>query len=83
MREHFERNASTYAWLGLGVSIAVYDYLSPKGQTLSEGVDRALEHPVMKYVAYSIGGVVAGHLFNVIPDEYDPIHSVAEAVGKQ
>lgn len=67
---------STKAWIGLGAYVAAYDILAPKGETLSEGVDRMLEHDKCKYVA--IGGVAltAAHLINLLPPKYDPFHKV-------
>jgi hypothetical protein len=66
---------STQAWLGLGSGIILYDYFCPEGQTLSEGVDIALEkHPFLTVLAI---GTVALHLCNVLPQRIDPLHQLA------
>lgn len=70
-----ELSPSTKAWIGIGASVAAYDILCPKGETLSEGVDRALERGKFTRVA-ALGGIaiVAAHLANVLPEKYDPFH---------
>ena len=61
------------AWAALGIGVAAYDVLSPKGETLSEGIDSALES---RYRALVIGSVAltACHLLNVLPEKIDPFH---------
>lgn len=56
-------------WVG---SAILYDIISEDGQTISEGFDHFIErHPV----ATTLGIVaIAGHLANIIPPKYDPIH---------
>lgn len=67
--------ASTGAWVGLGLSVAAWDCLAPKGQTLSEGIDRGLEHSPLRRAAILTGiAVTALHLANVLPEKYDPFH---------
>lgn len=59
-----------YAWVAIGASVLAYDLLCPEGQTLSEGVDKALEkHPVATTLAI---GVTALHLLNRLPAKLDP-----------
>ena len=77
----FESNAGTIGWGVLAGTVIALDVALP--QTLSTAVDRALEHPKMKYVAYAAGGLVAGHLFNVIPPKVDPIERVAGYVARK
>lgn len=63
-----------WALVALASAVIAYDLLCPKGQTISEGVDRLLEkYPVATRLA---GAVIVGHLANIIPnpDKYDPIH---------
>lgn len=72
--EHFARNA----WIALGIGVAVVDYIAPPNQTMSEGIDRALEqHPVLTTLAV---GAVALHLLNVLPPAIDPLHQIARVV---
>lgn len=66
--------AATKAWLGLGMGVATYEILCPRGETLSEGVDRALEHPMGRYIAMTAIALTAAHLSNVLPQEVDPFH---------
>lgn len=72
--------SSTIAWGVLAAGVATYDALCPHGQTLSEGVDRAIEkHPVLTILAV---GAVALHLLNVYEhyglERLDVIHKLAE-----
>jgi hypothetical protein len=66
---------STKAWIVLASGVVTYDLFAPSGQTLSEGVDRFLDHsPVAKAITLGAIAVTAGHLSNLIPEKYDPIH---------
>lgn len=67
---------ATCAWIGLGVGVAVYEMLCPPGETLSEGVDRALECPRGKYLALGAIAITAAHLANVLPKNIDPYHQL-------
>lgn len=65
---------SSGAWIALGAGVALYDVLCPKGETLSEGVDRLMEKPYGKALALGAIAVVGSHLGNLIPQKYDPFH---------
>lgn len=70
-----EMKPATIAWLGVGAGIAAYEVLCPKGETLSEGVDRVMEHsPAARVAALGAIAVTAAHLGNLIPQKYDPYH---------
>lgn len=70
-----ELSPSAKAWIGVGVGVAAYDALCPKGETLSEGVDKALERGrFTRYAALGGIAIVAAHLANLLPEKYDPIH---------
>ncbi len=65
--------ATKYAWMGIGLFVLVYDFYAP--ETLSGGVDYAIEaSPVTR--AAALGGIAltALHLANLIPkpEKYDP-----------
>lgn len=62
------------AWLGIAAGVVAYEIACPNGETLSEGVDRALERPIARYVALGGIAVTAAHLSNFIPQQYDPFH---------
>lgn len=72
-------HAGTIGWIGLAAYVIAWDLLAP--ETLSAAADRALEHNYMKYVAWGLGGIVTGHVLNVIPDKVDPIQKLANFVG--
>ena len=72
MGEHLR--PSSKAWIALGAGVAAYDVLCPKGETLSEGVDRLMEKPYGKALALGAIAVVGSHLGNLIPQKYDPFH---------
>ena len=78
IREHFTENAGTYGWLGLAAYVIAFDVLAP--ETLSSAADRALEHDYMKWVAWAAGGIVTGHVFNIIPEQIDPIQRTADFI---
>jgi hypothetical protein len=64
------------AWLAIGAFVLVYELACPKGELLSEGVDRALERH--KYLTVGAIGVTALHLVNVLPSSVDPFHKFTE-----
>jgi hypothetical protein len=77
--------AAGMAWAGLIASVAAYDYLAPEGQTLSEGVDRALEkRPLLTAAAI---GMTAMHLLNIYEhlhiEHLDPIHQLANLARRK
>lgn len=69
---------STVAWGVLGLGVLGYDVLSPPGETLSEGVDRALEHERGRWIALGGIAVTAAHLANLIPERVDPFHHLTK-----
>lgn len=69
---------STIAWAGLAAGVAAYDLLCPPGETLSEGVDRALETRTGRVLALGAIAVVATHLANVLPQRCDPLHQMTK-----
>lgn len=71
---------SEKAWLGLGLGVLAYDVLSPKGETLSEGMDGMInKHPKLTYLAV---GAVALHLLNIIPNQIDPLHQASRVFDR-
>jgi hypothetical protein len=58
------------AWGVLGLGVLAYELACPVGQTLSEGVDRALERH--KLLTTAAVGLTALHLLNVLPSQLDP-----------
>lgn len=63
------------AWGAIGLGVAAYEVLCPHGETLSEGVDQALEHSRLRRAAtVSAIAVTALHLCNAIPEKLDPFH---------
>lgn len=66
---------STKAWGVLIGGVVAYDVLSPRGETLSEGIDGALEHSLYRRAAViSAIAVTALHLSNALPEKVDPFH---------
>jgi len=62
-------------WLAVGAIVAAHDILCVSGETLSEGVDKALEsHPVATSLAI---GYTALHLLNKIPQRLDVFNQLA------
>lgn len=69
---------STIAWGTLAAGVVAWDALCPRGETLSEGLDDALETAKGRLFLYTAVGAVAMHLCNLLPDAADPIHQVAK-----
>jgi len=49
--------------------------------TLSNGVDRALENPYTRYLAIGAVALTALHLVNVLPQKADPYHYIAKGLN--
>lgn len=74
---------ATKGWISLGVHILAIELAAPDGQLLSEGVDRALEKPLSRAIAYAVIVSTAAHLLNLIrPNTYDPYHQLFEITRK-
>ncbi len=69
---------SKLAIAGLIGVVALYDIKCPKGETISEGVDRLLERH--KLLTIGTIAVTALHLGNALPDRYDPIHNMFKMI---
>lgn len=64
--------SGSQAWLVIAGFVFAHDLTCPKGQLLSEAVDRGLEkHPVLTTAAIA---VTAAHLLNRLPIQLDPFH---------
>lgn len=63
---------STLAWGVLIGSVAAYDVLCPKSETISERLDPILERPLGRTLLYGAVGTTALHLCNLIPEKIDP-----------
>lgn len=67
------------AWITLAVAILAYEVLSPRGELLSEGMDRyrqrrpILTHALILYLA--------GHLTRRWPRRFDPLHQITTRLG--
>jgi hypothetical protein len=72
--------SSDLAWMTLVAGVAIYDMLAPPHETLSEGFDRYLQHPLGRIAAIGAVALTAGHLLNLLPRQADPLHLIAERV---
>lgn len=68
---------STAAWASIGAGVALYDWLCPQGEQLSERFDQWLERPATRAVALGITAMTALHLANMLPERLDPIHQLS------
>lgn len=66
------------AWAALGAGVVAYELVCPVGETLSEGVDRALESH--KWLTIAAIGVTALHLANALPPQVDPYHQALKII---
>lgn len=74
---------SEKAWIGLAAGIFAYDVLCPEGETLSEGVDRALEHPKGRIAAIGAIAITSAHLLNILPEKIDPLHNLLRVIHRK
>lgn len=76
---HWQENAGGYGWVAVFGMVALLDYALP--QTLSSYADKCLEHEsrIMRVIPWAIGGVIAGHVLNLIPESLDPIQKLGDA----
>ena len=70
-----------YAWLALAAAILGYELAAPRGELLSEAVDRyRRRHPVATHLAVIY---LAGHLLRRWPARIDPLHRLATRLGSR
>ncbi|QFG09419.1 hypothetical protein I5H08_gp068 [Mycobacterium phage Yuna] len=68
------------AWLAMGLGIAAYEVTCPRGELLSEGVDRYLARRPWTTHVVIVG--LALHLLNLLPHRLDPLHQLARLGGR-
>jgi hypothetical protein len=73
---HWNNYAGFYGWGALALTVVALDVALP--QTLSVAADRMLENTRTRAIPWLVGGVVAGHVLNVLPSQFDPIQRVAD-----
>lgn len=80
--------ASSKAWLGLAVGIAVYEALAPPDELLTDQSHRLVEHEnkAVRIASKAVIGATALHLagvFKHLDAEWaDPYHHIGTAVNK-
>jgi hypothetical protein len=67
---------ATKGWCLVGLVVLAVDFLAPENDTLSEGIDRALDHPVGKIVVPIAVYHVADHLLNRLDPRFDLLHNL-------
>lgn len=67
--------AADRAWLALAAGIVAYEVAAPRGELLSEGVDRYLARKPWLTRLVVVG--IAAHLLNLIPAKVDPLHQLS------
>lgn len=79
-----ERLNGTHAWAALGLGIALWEYYGT--ETLSNAVDRYLEHPVKRVVAIGAVAITGAHLLNLYEhfgmESIDPYERVGQLFNK-
>ena len=78
MRERLEHWQSKAAIAGIIGGVALYDYLCPAGETISEGCDRIMETKLGKAALYGAVATTALHLTNLMPEKYDWLHQLTK-----
>lgn len=72
---HGYSKAAIAAVLG---GVALLDVMAPKGETISEGVDRLMENPLGKLAVHAVVWTTALHLLNLMPEKYDWLHQLTK-----
>lgn len=70
---------SDWAWLTLAVGIVAYESRAPRGQLMSQAVDRYRARRPVTTTAMII--YMAGHLMRVWPRQVDPLSILARKAG--
>lgn len=72
--------AADRAWVALAAGVIAYEVAAPRGELLSEGVDRyLLRRPWLTRLV--IAGLAA-HLLNFIPVQLDPLHQISTLIRR-
>ncbi|QFG08887.1 hypothetical protein PBI_MALAGASYROSE_37 [Mycobacterium phage MalagasyRose] len=70
--------AADRAWLTIAAVVLTYEAGAPRGELLSEGVDRYLVR--RPWVTRVVVGYLGAHLLNLIPERVDPLTRIAVAL---
>ena len=71
---------SDYAWVTLGAGVLAWDVLCPKGELLSQAVDRYRQH--RPWLTHLVIIYVALHLTRTWPRRIDPLHQLSNRLGR-
>lgn len=71
-------------WFLLAGYVAAYDLwaIRTNRETLSSAFLRAVQHPINKWPTIFVWAGLTAHLFNIMPDKYDPLHILAYFIQK-
>lgn len=75
-RDHLYSKAAIMAVIG---GVALLDWAAPRGETISEGVDRIMENKVGKVAVHLLVWTTALHLTNLMPEKYDWLHYLTKS----
>lgn len=78
--EIFNEHQGTIGWGILAAYVVAWDIFAK--ETLSSAADRALDHQYMKWVAWGIGGMVTGHVLNLLPEKIDLVQQTGNLAVK-
>lgn len=69
------------AWVGLAAYVVAYDAwaMVTGRETLSSAFARAVAHPKARWVTIAAWATLTGHLFQLIPQKWDPLRRMALA----
>lgn len=77
-------HAGDIAWLGVATFVLAWDLTAP--ETMSNAMDRYLEHPVGKYLAIGAVALTGAHLLNLYEhfgvEHLDPFNAGYRALEK-
>lgn len=79
LNEHFGTTA-TVATMAVGLGAEAYA-IATNREVISSAFDRYLENPNRRALIWLAGGLLTAHVLNLLPDNIDPIHKIAERFG--
>lgn len=65
-------------WLSVGAVVVAAELMDAR--TMSEAFSAAVRHPVGGPLIITGWALLSAHLFGVIPEKYDPVHTLASKV---
>lgn len=69
-----------WAWTALAIAVLAYELAAPRGELLTQAVDRYRRRRPM--ITHLVIVYLAAHLMRCWPQRLDPLHQLAEKAGR-